>query len=175
MLWRLTLWTNKYLSVFPLALKVHLFSLSASFWLCVWVLYCRVSVLLPHPPLLSMQLISMCTSSSLSLSLLLSLQLSVMGPLQHEREGETLPSPFLSIYAFCDNQNYFILLILDICIPAVTVQLFSAFLVPVLPPWLGSTCHIQCFHQDGQSHHSCFLLWPPCVSRDFWGGFRRFG
>lgn len=153
-----TLWTNKYLSVSPLALNPLSLSLSLSVWLCEWVLYYRFSLLLPHPPLLSMPCISACPSSPLSLFLLLSLQLSVMGPLQHEREGETLLSPFLSIFAFCENKNYFILLILGICIPAATVQLFSAFQFSVVSPLLGSTCLIQCFYQDGRSHHSCSSL-----------------
>lgn len=43
----------------------------------------------------------------------------------------------------------FLSLILGICILAATMQLFLVFLVPALSPWLGSTCHVLCFHQDG--------------------------
>lgn len=48
-----------------------------------------------------------CPSSPLSLFFLLSLQLSVMGPLRNEREGETLPSQILSIFAFLGVQELF--------------------------------------------------------------------
>lgn len=40
-------------------------------------------------------------------------------------------------------------LVLGICILAATMQPFLAFLVPELSPWLGSTCYVLCFHQDG--------------------------
>lgn len=98
---------------------------------------------------------------------------SVLWGLSSVGDRGSLPPQYLSIYAFRENQNNFILLVLGICIPAAMTQLVSAFRVPAPAPRLGPTCHILCFHQDGPIPVA--PLCDPHTSFGLFGGFQRSG